>query len=249
MKFHNYLRGFRVALAAAGTCFLAISADAGENLPTTCLPVGRENQAWWKTRNAAFNVIAQSEVAKATKIVFLGDSITHNWEIPGREFWEKYFAPLGAVNFGISGDKTENVLWRIRNGNFSGNMNPKLIVLMIGTNNWRDEAGATAQGVKQILEELKKSEPQAKILLLAIFPRGADKNDAGRRKNEAVNAIIKNYADDRRIFWQDINGIFLEKDVAQTLPSSVMPDLLHPNAEGHRRWAEAILANVKKLSK
>lgn len=249
MKFCNYLKSFRVALVAAGACFLALSASAKENVPTTCIPVSRENQAWWKTRNASFNIIAQSERAKATKIVFLGDSITHNWEIPGREFWEKYFAPLDAVNFGISGDKTENILWRIRSGNFSGKMNPKLIVLMIGTNNWRDEASATARGVKQILEELKKSEPQAKILLLAIFPRGADKNDAGRQKNEAVNAIIKNYADNRRVFWQDINDVFLSKDAAQTLPRSLMPDLLHPSAEGHRLWAEAILSNVKKLSK
>lgn len=249
MKLRNYLGGFRAALAVAGMCLAALSADAKENLPTTCVPASREHQAWWKTRNAAFNVIARSERAKTTKIVFLGDSITHNWEIPGREFWEKYFAPLDAVNFGISGDKTENILWRIRSGNFSGKMNPKLIVLMIGTNNWRDEADATAQGVKRILEELKKSEPQAKILLLAIFPRGTDKNDVGRQKNEAVNAIIKNYADNRRIFWQDINDVFLEKDDAQTLPRSVMPDLLHPNAEGHRRWAEAILENVKKLSK
>lgn len=234
-----------LTLAGLFTVLFALSAQA-EKEPKTCVPASRENQEWWKTRNNAFNVIAKNRNAK---IVFLGDSITHNWEIPGRESWEKHFAPLDAVNFGISGDKTENVLWRIESGNFSGKMNPKLIVLMIGTNNWRDEPGATAQGVKKILKVLQKSEPQAKILLLAVFPRGANKDDAARKKNDLVNAEIEKYADGKRVFWMNINDIFLEKDDARTLPKSVMPDLLHPNAEGHRRWAEAVLPTVKKLSK
>lgn len=232
-----------VALLSLAFCVPAIAEKASVK---TCVPASREAQEWWKTRNAAFNVIAQNRNAK---IVFLGDSITHNWEIPGRESWEKHFAPLDAVNFGISGDKTENILWRIQSGNFSGKMNPGLIVLMIGTNNWRDDAGDTAKGVKKILRELQKSEPQAKILLLAIFPRGADKNDLARKKNETVNRKIEKYADGKRIFWLNINDIFLQKDEAQTLPKSVMPDLLHPNAEGHRRWAEAILPVIKKLSR
>lgn len=231
-----------LALSAGLFCVPAIAAP----LPKACVPVSRENLEWWKIRNAAFNVIAQNRNAK---IVFLGDSITHNWEIPGRESWEKHFAPLDAVNFGISGDKTENILWRIKSGNFSGKMSPKLIVLMIGTNNWRDEPGDTAQGVKKILTELQKSEPQAKILLLAIFPRGADKDDAARKKNDVVNAEIEKYADGKRIFWMNINNVFLEKDPAQTLPKSVMPDLLHPSAEGHRRWAEAVLPTIKKLAR
>lgn len=235
----------KITLFVSLALLACVPAIAG-NTPKTCVPASREAQEWWKTRNAAFNVIAQNRNAK---IVFLGDSITHNWEIPGREHWEKHFAPLDAVNFGISGDKTENILWRIRSGNFAGKMNPKLIVLMIGTNNWRDEAGDTAQGIKKILKELQKSEPQAKILLLAIFPRGANKNDVARQKNEAVNKEIEKYADDKRVFWLNINEIFLEKDDAQTLPKSVMPDLLHPNAEGHRRWAEAVLPVVNRLSR
>lgn len=242
------IRKLSTLLAAACLGLLAAAPAQAEKAqePKTCIPASREGQEWWKTRNAAFNVIAQQRNAK---IVFLGDSITHNWEIPGRVSWETHFAPLDAVNFGISGDKTENILWRIESGNFSGKMNPKLIVLMIGTNNWRDEAGDTAKGVKKILKTLQKSEPQAKILLLAIFPRGADKNDAARQKNERVNAEIEKYADGKRIFWLNINDIFLEKDEARTLPKAVMPDLLHPSAEGHRRWAEAVLPRIKQLSR
>lgn len=235
-----------ITLAFAGIAVLASAPATAAELPSTCVPVSRDSIPWWKERNAAFNATAQ---ARNAKIVFLGDSITHNWEKPGKATWEKFFEPLDAVNFGCSGDRTEHVLWRIENGNFAGKMNPKLIVLMIGTNNWNDPAEATAQGVKKILAALKKSEPQAKILLLAIFPRGATKVDAKRQKNEAVNALIKKYADGRRVFWKDINAVFLEKDKAETLPRSVMPDLLHPNAEGHRRWAEAVLPTVKKLSR
>lgn len=245
MKLIRKIRLFSIAAFFAGAFVLPAQAEP-QKRPATCIPASREAQEWWKTRNAAFNVIAQNRNAK---IVFLGDSITHNWEIPGRESWEKHFAPLDAVNFGISGDKTENILWRIRSGNFDGKMNPKLIVLMIGTNNWRNSPEDTAQGIKQILDELKKREAQAKILLLAVFPRGADKNDQARQKNEVVNGIIEKYADNKRVFWMNINEIFLEKDDARTLPKSVMPDLLHPNAEGHRRWAEAVLPAVKKLSK
>lgn len=237
------IRSFITAVLFAS--IFTLPAHAQSPLPRTCLPASRENQDRWKTRNAAFNIIAQNRNAK---IVFLGDSITHNWEIPGRESWEKHFAPLDAVNFGISGDKTENILWRIKSGNFAGKMNPNLIVLMIGTNNWRDDPSATAQGINQILKELQKSEPQAKILLLAIFPRGADKNDEARKKNEIVNAEIEKFADGKRILWMNINDIFLEKNKLKTLPKNVMPDLLHPSAEGHRRWAEAILPTVKRLA-
>lgn len=237
---------FLLALSVlAGVCAFTIPAVAASE-PSTCVPVSRDSIPWWKERNASFNALAQ---ARNAKIVFLGDSITHNWEKPGKAIWEKTFAPMDAVNFGCSGDKTEHVLWRIENGNFSGKMNPELIVLMIGTNNWNDDAKATAQGIKKILDALKKSEPQAKILLLAIFPRGATKDDAKRKTNEKVNAQIKKYADGRRVFWQDINAVFLEKDAEKTLPRSVMPDLLHPNTEGHQRWADAVLPTIRKLVK
>lgn len=222
------------------------SPASAKNLPSTCVPASRENIAWWKQQNNGFNAIAQERNAK---IVFLGDSITDGWRKAGKTVWDAKIAPLDAVNFGISGDKTENILWRLDSGNLSGKMNPKLVVLMIGTNNWQNSPDDTARGVQAILERIHASHPKTKILLLAVFPRGADKTDAKRQTNAKLNAKIKKFADNRRVFWTDINKVFLEKDSKQTLPKSIMPDLLHPNTRGYQLWADAILPEIKKLAK
>jgi N-acetylglucosamine-6-sulfatase len=168
--------------------------------------------------------------------------------------WEQHFAPMKAANFGIGGDRTEHVLWRLANGNFDG-LKPKLVVLMIGTNNtghqgregYACSAQQTADGVKEILAVLEKKAPQAKVLLLGIFPRGADAMDKFRIQNEATNAIIKGYADGKRVFWKDLGPVFLAKD--GTLSKDIMPDLLHLNETGYQMWAEAILPDVMALMK
>lgn len=238
-----------VFAVSAEISLFANESNATRALPATCVPEGRENLGWWKNMNDSFNAIARERNAK---IVFLGDSITDLWRrVPsargGKSVWDARIAPLDAVNFGISGDRTENILWRLDSGNLSGKMNPKLVVLMIGTNNWRNSPEDTAQGIKAILTKIHGQHPQTKILLLAVFPRGADKTDAKRQTNEKVNGIIKGFADGRRVYWLDINKVFLEKDSEETLPRSVMPDLLHPNEEGYRRWAEAVVPVIKRL--
>lgn len=237
-------------LTGTQTGFAAEKKSVQKNVPETCVPASREHLGWWKNMNDSFNAIARERNAK---IVFLGDSITDLWRRPaaqrgGKEIWDKRIAPLDAVNFGISGDKTQNILWRLDSGNLAGKMSPKLVVLMIGTNNWNNKPEDTAQGVKAILEKIRAQHPKTKVLLLAVFPRGADKTDARRRVNEKLNAMIKKYADNRSVYWLDINKIFIEKDKKDTLPTSVMPDLLHPNEEGYRRWADAVIPTVKKLA-
>lgn len=206
--------------------------------------------------HASFNEISKQGEAP---IVFLGDSITQGWSGKGKEAWAKYWAPMGAANFGIGGDRTEHILWRLENGNYDG-LKPKLTVLMIGTNNtghegraMKEHGGAvytssaeeTAAGVTAIVEVLQKTQPQMKILILAIFPRGADSNDAKRQKNEKVNQTIANLADGKKIYFMDINDQFLEED--GTLSKDIMPDLLHPNAEGYEIWSKAIERKVKEL--
>jgi lysophospholipase L1-like esterase len=209
-------------------------------------------------RHESFNEISKKGEAQ---LVFLGDSITHGWESRGKAVWEKYWAPLKAANFGIGGDRTEHVLWRLDNGNFDG-LKPKEIVIMIGTNNtghqgrpqkeindevYQCTAGQTAEGVKAIIERLKVKCPQAKILLLAIFPRGENPDDKFRQQNEATNAIIQKLADEKTVFWMDIGAKFLQPD--GTLSRDIMPDVLHPNEKGYEIWAEAIDARVKELMK
>jgi lysophospholipase L1-like esterase len=209
-------------------------------------------------RHESFNEIAKKGDAQ---LVFLGDSITHGWEGKGKAVWEQTWAPLKAANFGIGGDRTEHVLWRIDHGNFDG-IKPKEIVLMIGTNNtghqgrpqteldgavYQCSAQQTADGIKAILAKLQQKCPEARILLLAIFPRGANKDDKFRQQNEATNALVKAFADDKKVFFLDIGGKFLEAD--GTLPKSIMPDLLHPNEKGYQIWSDAIEAKVKELLK
>lgn len=190
------------------------------------------------------------------QVVFLGDSITHGFHGEGQRAWQKYWAPLRAANFGISGDRTEHVLWRLEAGNLHG-LRPKVIVLMVGTNNagqqgqpqrelggqiYRCTAEQTAQGIGAILAKLKELCPQAKILLLAIFPRGEKWTDAVRQQNERTNALLKGYADGQAVFYLDINAKFLTP--RGVLSREIMPDLLHPSAKGYEIWSAEILPVV-----
>ena len=209
-------------------------------------------------RHESFNVTSKKGEAE---LVFLGDSITQGWEGRGKEVWAKYYGNMKAANFGIGGDRTEHVIWRLDHGNFDG-LKPKLVVLMIGTNNtghqnrpqkelngtvYHCTAEETAQGVKVILDKLKAKCPETKVLLLAIFPRGATKEDKLRQQNEATNAIIKGYADGKTVVYEDIGAKFLQPD--GTLSKDIFPDLLHPNDKGYEIWASAIDDKIKELMK
>lgn len=183
------------------------------------------------------------EIAKAggVDLLFLGDSITEGWAGAGRSVWEKYWAPLKAANFGIGGDRTEHVIWRLRNGELEG-IQPKLVVLMIGTNNG-DAAEDVALGIKTIIADINERSPTSRILLLGIFPRGAQ--PAGRARNEQVNALITKYADNRRLVYMDIGQGFLQPD--GTLTTDIMPDLLHLSTKGYQIWADSINDQVKQM--
>jgi beta-glucosidase len=149
------------------------------------------------------------------------------------------------VNLGIGGDRTQHVLWRLDNGNIEG-ITPKLAVLMIGTNNSGANTSAQiAEGVKLIVEKLRAKLPTTKVLVLAIFPRGANQDAPQRKVNEGANEIIKKLADDKMVYFLDIGPKFLEAD--GTLSREVMPDLLHLNEKSYGIWAEAIESKVKDL--
>ena len=179
-------------------------------------------------------------------LYFLGDSITQGWtKVP--ELWAKAFGPWKPGNFGIGGDRTQHVLWRLENGELTG-VSPKVVVLMIGTNNsGSDTPEDTARGVNKIVTTLREKLPQTKILLLAIFPRGQDANDVKRKTNDQVNAIISKLADDKHVFYLDIGAKFLQPD--GTLSKDIMPDLLHPNAKGYEIWVDAMNPKLTELMK
>lgn len=197
-----------------------------------------QDTLWWLPRHE--EKLAEKSAMERVDLVFLGDSITQAWEKEGADVWQTFYQPRNALNLGFNGDKTENVLWRLAHGEVD-NIAPKLLVLLIGTNNAghrMDKAEDTALGVKQILSVLAEKLPKTKVLLLAIFPRSAKPTQKLRKLNDEVNQIICTYADDKRVFFRDINSVFLDKDGCLT--SDVMNDFLHPNASQYQVFAEAI---------
>jgi lysophospholipase L1-like esterase len=230
-------RRFITWLSLATT--LAVAAPGlAENTAVT--PVPRSGKRWLARQEAMNRRVKQGGV----DLIFIGDSIVENWEHQGRAVWEQFYAQRRAVNLGISGDCTEHVLWRLQRGNLDG-IAPKLAIVMIGQNNGgANTAQEIAAGVKAIIHTLRARLPQTKILLLAIFYRG-EKPNAEQRKLAEANAITAKLADDKMIFYKNINRIFLRPD--GTIPKSLMPDFEHPSAEGHRIWAEAIEPTVARL--
>lgn len=201
---------------------------------------------WWKTRCLEKRneiVDGQGEY----DIVMIGDSITHRWEREGGE-GRALFAELKKkyriLNLGYGGDRTGHVLWRLRNGELEG-YKTKLFTLMIGTNNTGFNHRDIAAGVKRILETIREKHPEAKTILMPVFPRNASASDKLRVRNDKVNEIIRTYADGESVLWLDFNAKFLESD--GTMTKRVMNDLLHPNETGYRIWLDAIEPEFRRL--
>ncbi|WP_100636456.1 GDSL-type esterase/lipase family protein [Marinomonas sp. ef1] len=220
---------------------------AAKKLPKEPLSIKAMPQEaiWWLPRHE--EKLAEKSAMERVDLVFLGDSITQAWEKEGADVWQAFYQLRHALNLGFNGDKTENVLWRLAHGEVD-NIQPKLLVLLVGTNNAghrMDKAEDTALGIKQILSVLAEKLPQTKILLLAIFPRSAKPTQKLRMLNNEVNQIICSYADDKKIFFQDINHVFL--DEKGRLTSNIMSDFLHPNASQYQIFADAIEPYIVEL--
>lgn len=206
-------------------------------------PDGKVN-AGFLAAHERFVKIAQEGTAQ---LVFLGDSITAGWGSK-KEIWDKAFGAYKPANFGIGGDRTQHVLWRITHGELDG-IKPKAVVLMIGTNNsGSDPAEGIAKGVTAIVETIRAKQPQAKILLLAVFPRGEKASpNPGREKLAKVNEIIAKLHDGQNIHFLDIGTKFLQPD--GSLTKEIMPDFLHLSAQGYQIWADAISPKLAELMK
>ena len=227
-------------LTAAVLGMAAISTAQDTSIPA----LKAEVHAGTEDRIEQFNKISKEGKAE---LVFLGDSITQGWDHAGKETWEKYYAKRNAANFGIGGDRTEHVLWRLDHGNFDG-LKPEAIVLMIGTNNTghrKDKPEDTAAGVKAIITKLQMKCPDAKILLMSIFPRDENPTGEMRQINDKANAIIKTFADGSKVIYQDIGAKFLGAD--GEMSKDMMGDFLHPGNKGYEIWAAEIEDNVARL--
>lgn len=198
----------------------------------------------WVVRVAENNRKAH-EAADSIQLVFDGDSITDFWTNRSGGLWEELYVPYGAVDFGISGDRTQHLLWRLEQGQLDG-LDPKLVCLMIGTNNvpWPDTPEQIAEGVKAIVEQYRERCPNAVILLQAVFPRDAEPDTPRRQKIDALNALISKLGDGEKVIYVDFADDFLEPD--GRLSPEIMPDALHPNEKGYEIWAKAIQPYIEK---
>ncbi len=205
--------------------------------------------AGWLKRHEGF-------VAEARKggvdLLFLGDSITDAWRGKTQKaLWDERFAPLKAANFGISGDRTQHVLWRIQNGELEG-IQPKAVMLMIGTNNIGQKdpepAASAVAGVQAIVKEVHAKSPKSKILLLGVFPRSEKPDHAHRAVIKEINAAIAKLDDGgKSVSFLDIGDKFLQPDGSIT--REVMPDFLHLTPKGYEIWADAVKEPIAKLLK
>jgi lysophospholipase L1-like esterase len=208
---------------------------------TAIAPVSKAGKATWMARHQAMNARAQQG---HIDLIYVGDSIVEGYETQGKDTWDRYYAPRHALNLGISGDRTEHVLWRLDHGNLDG-LAPTLAIVMIGQNNGgRNTAEEIGAGVTAVVQQIRAKLPTTKILLLAIFPRRA-KPTQERTVLAKASRIAAQLADNHTIFYLDINQIFLRPD--GSIPAELMPDFEHPSAKGYRLWAEAIEPTVAAL--
>jgi beta-glucosidase len=171
-------------------------------------------------------------------MIFIGDSITRNWLGPGKAVWDANFAPRNALDFGIGGDQTQHVLWRMSNYPI-GRLHPKVAVVLIGTNNTHNTPEEIAAGVKAILDKTQAMYPGIKIILNSIMPN--------RRANDlmmAANAILRAYADNQNIFYLDL--VPLMPPVGDNW-KGLGPDHLHPDATGYQIWTDALIPLVNRF--
>lgn len=210
----------------------------------------------WYARHEA--ILAQKNTINP-EIILIGDSITHFWggepTVPGQAprgpvAWKEAFGHRKVLNLGFGWDRTQNVLWRLENGEIDG-LKPKFVVLNIGTNNFSGTKNAptntpaeVAQGIRQILKTVHQKAPKAKIVLMSVFPRGFKSDDGFRAKIQELNAILaKEYTKHPVVNFLNIYPNFLEAD--GSLSSTIMNDGVHPVEAGYAIWAKALKPLLK----
>jgi len=192
-------------------------------------PATDKHEDWWYERRAEKRAQIAS-LGGTVDLVFMGDSITHRWdrETSGLPSLDELRKTYSVLNLGYACDRTEDLLWRIENGELDG-YEAKCIMLLIGTNNTMhrmDSPEDIAAGIRRILDVIAEKQPQAVTLLLPIFPFGASPDDPCRLNNEKANALIRDYADGKKVVWVDFNAKFLDEkgDTVAWFSDRVHPD-------------------------
>lgn len=229
-------------LAFLASLFLLAQAGVpwvGEVALTPWAPNGA---AWWMQQHTQFVSQTKTRAAEIQGI-FLGDSITAGWTQEGNAMWTQHFANRHVFNYGIPGDRTENVVWRIDNGEFDG-LSPKVVVLMIGTNNIGANTNPDiAKGVKAIIDKLYTKMPSTHILLLSVLPRNTAQTD---QLVHDLNTQLKGFADGQKTTFLDLMADF-ETGVGKQKLDLYQQDQLHLVAKGYETWYKAMEPAFAKL--
>ena len=225
----------------AAVCVVACGMiNANDNVLTkAAMPI---RSPWPAREQEKRNQITKS--GGSIDLVFVGDSITHGWENEGRgkNLYDTLRKTYSILNLGYSGNCTQNIIWRLENGELDG-YKAKLFMVMAGTNNV-EPPEEVAVGVRRILDLIRSRQPQAKILLLPIFPRGESAADARNAKNAKVNEIIQGFADGVHILWCDFTSEL--RDSAGGLSGNLSQDRLHLNEAGFAIWLKHVLPHFER---
>ncbi len=212
-----------------------------DHLNSANRPVAK-TEAWWQSLHIEDKRLVTQN---SYDMLFIGNSITYNWETTGKEVWAERYA-FNSLNMGIGSDRTQHLLWRIQDVDFTQS-NPKLVVLLIGTNNTNGNVNSSsevADGVIANCEVLKEKLPETKILVLGIFPRG-DVESLQRTKVQQANNLVSKVADNERVFYANYGRIFLNED--NSINQDLVPDGVHPNLEGYRLWANEMDLSIASI--
>jgi lysophospholipase L1-like esterase len=210
-----------------------------------------EGKDWY----SQFDAISRIGQDRQVDLVLLGNSITQGWGGEGRtvwsaapQIWDSLLKPLNAANFGISGDRTQHLLWRIQNGNFD-RIKPRVIAVEIGVNNFPDNsADEISDGIRAIVKALQKKVPSAKIILFGPLPTGPDQSNPNRQKYIRIHHQIHDLDNGKTVFYVNMDKQFIQSD--GTLTEGLMSsDAIHLTGEGYRVWAEALVPLARKLIK
>lgn len=230
----------------ATTTTTVTKADQVTSLPATVIPSNRKgtNKRFNKRHGENLQRIKDGPI----DLLFLGDSITDRWSREP-DLWKKYFGKWNPANFGIGGDRTENIIWRINHGELDG-ISPKVVVLMIGTNNTHSNSVADiVLGIRTIIDKIQAKLPETKILLLAVFPREFRMKDGEpytmpKEKVALINKQLPGLAEEENVRYLDLTDEFL---VDGKVPEDIMPDTVHPNRKGYVIWGDAITPVLEEM--
>jgi lysophospholipase L1-like esterase len=232
---------------------LIAQTNAPNGTTNTAEPVTHQNTAILSVPRTDWGVPRQTLVLQRAKealgnydIEFIGDSITEAWEGAGTNVWREFYGKKKAINFGVSGDRTQHVLWRFENGQLDG-IKAKVAVVMIGTNNSLGQDNTEAEmleGVTAIVKQIRIRQPDTKIILLGIFPRG-ETFSPQRGKILQVNEALARLDDGKSVFYIDFGSQLIESD--GSISKAIMPDYLHLTEAGYRIWANATESKLKRL--